>query len=149
MKYVLEFFFLLGILFQFSFAQTPQMRTKEFPQKELKKQNVKIATLAAEEMSKTLPKKIDQHTTITKIKNNGTMLVYTFEINIGAKSDATVQKEDHSRMQKVVTEGVCRSSKRFLFAGIDTTYVYISAKTKKILFKFEITKDKCTNLVSQ
>ncbi|WP_457750156.1 hypothetical protein [Sulfurimonas sp.] len=149
MKYILKLLGVLGILSQFVFAQTPQIRTQEFPQKELKKQNIQIATLAAQEMSKTLPQKVDKYTSIINIENDGTTLIYTFEINTGTKSDESVQKEDHSRMQKAITQGVCKSSKRFLLAGIDTTYVYISAKTKKILFKFKITKDKCANLVSQ
>ena len=148
-KPILKLFMLFAVISQIVFAQNNQIPTQELPQKEIEKQNTTIAALAAEEMSKTLPQKVDKYTTITKIQNDGTALVYTFEINTGAKSDEAVKKEDHSRMQKAVTKGVCKSSKRFLLAGIDIIYIYKSAKTKKILFKFEITKDKCTHLVSQ
>ena len=149
MKHIVELFIILGVLSQLASAQEPQIATDEFPQKELNRQNTKIAALAAKEMSKSLPQKVDQYTTITKIINDGTTLIYTFEINTGAKSDAAVKKEDHSRMQKAVTQGVCKSSNKFLLAGINTTYVYISAKTKDILFTFKITKDKCSNLLSK
>ncbi len=138
-----------GILFQFLAAQTPKLDTQEFPLKELKKQNTQIAALAAKEMSKTLPQKVDQYTTVTHIVNDGSTLVYTFVVNTGKKSDAVVQKEDHSRMQKAITQGVCNTSKKFLLAGIDTLYIYKSAKTNKVLFRFKITQDTCNNLVSR
>jgi vacuolar-type H+-ATPase subunit F/Vma7 len=149
MKYTVKIFMLFGIVVQVAFAQTQQIRTQEFPQEQLKKQNVQIAALAAAEMAKTLPQKVDKYTTITNIKNDGTTLVYTFEINTGAKSDAAVKKEDHSRMQKAITQGVCKSSNKFLLAGINTTYIYRSAKTKKMLFQFKITKDKCTQIANK
>jgi hypothetical protein len=130
-------------------AKEMQMQTQELPNEELKKQKVLIASLAAEELSKTLPQKIDNYTTLLSITNQDATLIYTFAINTGAKSDAAVIKEDHSRMKKVVTQGVCRSSARFLESGIDTSYVYVSAKTKKILFRFDITKEKCPNLTTE
>ena len=146
MKQLIILFILSGVCVQFIWAQNSQVRTQEFSQSELKKQNIKIAAMVVEEISKTLPQKIDKYTTITKMKNDGSTLVYTFEINTGAKSDTTIRKEDHSRMQRAVTEGVCLSSKRFLLAGINITYIYISSKTKKTLFRFEITQDKCRQL---
>jgi hypothetical protein len=149
MKYTVKIFILLGIMVQVAFAQTQQIRTQEFPQEQLKKQNVQIAALAAAEMAKTLPQKVDKYTTITNIKNDGTTLVYTFEINTGAKSDAVVKKEDHSRMQKAITQGVCQSSERFLKAGVNISYIYMSAKTNKLLFRFDITKDKCNYIASR
>ena len=129
-------------------AKEMQMQTQEFPQEELKKQKVLIASMAAKELSKTLPQEIDKYTTLLSIKNSDATLVYTFAINTGAKSDEAIIKEDHSRMQRVVTHGVCQSSARFLDAGINISYVYISAKSKKPLFRFDITKERCKNLAA-
>ena len=146
----MKLFFLLIALFSLSLeyllAQELQIQEREFPQKEFKKQNAEIASLVAKEISKTLPQTVDKYTTLTYIKNNGTTLLYTFEINSGAKSDDAIRKEDHSRMQKAITEGVCQSSSKFLSVGINTSYLYISSKTKKLLFRFDITQDKCTPL---
>jgi hypothetical protein len=140
------FFFtsaLLGILMQNLFAQNMPVKYQNVSQEKMQEQNVEIATLAAKEISKNLPQKIDKYTTLQSIKNNKATLVYTFFINDKKKSDATIRKEDHSRMEKAVTNGLCKSSKRFLQAGIDISYIYMSAKSKKLLFRFDITKDKC------
>jgi len=132
------------LLFTISvFAKETQIQIKELPQEQLHKQNILIASLAAKELSKTLPQKIDKYTTLLSIKNKDAALIYTFSINTGAKSDDAVIKEDHSRMQKVVTQGICQSSKRFLESGINISYLYQSAKTKSLLFRFDITKEKC------
>ncbi len=147
-QYFLQYTLLLCVASAL-YAKAMPMQTQEFPKKEMKKQNIQIASLAAQAMSKNLPKQIDKYTTLLSVKNDATTLVYTFAINSDAKSDAAIQKEDHKRMQKAVTEGVCQSSQRFLQAGIDTAYVYVSVKTKKPLFRFDITKDKCTNLITK
>jgi hypothetical protein len=138
---------LLSISFiQLSFAQETKMRTQEFPKKEMKKQKDEVAKLMAKGLNKNLPQTIDKYTTLTKVTNNKSTLVYTFEINTGVKKDETIIKEDHSRMKKAITKGVCQSSSKLLEAGINTTYIYLSAKTKKPLFRFEITQDKCIGL---
>jgi len=111
---------------------------------DMSKQNQEIAKLAAVEINKTLPHKIDQYTNLVDIVAKGATLVYTFEINTGGKSDDAVRLEDHSRMQRAVTGGVCRSSIRFLNANINISYIYSSAISKKELFRFDITKEKCT-----
>ncbi len=110
---------------------------------ELKVQNRKIVALVVEELSKDLPKTVDQYTQFVGIKSDDLTLIYIFEINTGVKSDETVQKEDHSRMKNAVTQGVCRSSQRFLDAQINISYLYKSAKTKKKLFQFDITQSDC------
>jgi len=110
---------------------------------ELQVQNRKIIGLVVEELSKDLPKKIDQYTEFVGITNDDLTLIYIFEINTGGKSDETVQKEDQSRMQQAVTQGVCRSSKRFLDAQINISYLYKSAKSKAKLFQFDITQADC------
>jgi len=130
-------------LSQLSFAEGQQVQTKEFPQKEMQKQNREIVRLSSEEISKTLPQTVDKYTTLTTVQGKDTTLIYTFEINTGAKSDETVKKEDRTRMQKAVTTGICQSAKRFLDAQINISYVYISANTKAELFRFDVTQADC------
>ena len=143
MKKTFTLLLLLGVFLHLSADVPKNVTTQEFPQSELKKQKMQIASMAAKELSKNLPQKIDKYTTLLSIKNEDATLVYTFEINSGAKSDEAIIKEDHSRMQKAVTRGVCNSSAKFLEAGINTRYIYRSAKSKKRLFVFNITQDEC------
>ena len=119
------------------------MQTQEMPTSELIKQNRQIVKLASEEISKTLPQKVDKYTVLQKVLGKDTTLTYVFEINTGVKSDETVKKEDHSRMKKAVTKGICQSSKRFLDAEINISYVYKSAVSKAVLFQFDVSKDDC------
>ncbi len=149
MKQHLLLYALLLFIASALYAKEMPIDAQEFPTKEMEKQNIEIASMAVKAMSKDLPKKIDKYTTLLSVKNDATTLVYTFAINSGAKSDEAIEKEDHTRMQKAVTEGACKSSQRFLKAGIDTAYLYISAKTKKPLFRFDITQDKCKNLIAK
>ena len=134
---------MLLVLATWSFAGEVQTQIREFPQKEMLKQNREIVKLSSEEISKTLPQAVDNYTTLTKVEGKDTTLIYIFEINTGAKSDDTVRKEDRTRMQKAVTTGVCRSSKRFLDAQINISYVYISANSKAELFRFDISQEDC------
>ena len=139
-------FLALGIILtlnQWSFAEGQQVQTKEFPQEEMKKQNREIVKLSSEEISKTLPQTIDKYTTLTTVEGKDTTIIYTFEINTGAKSDEAVKKEDRTRMQKAVTTGICQSAKRFLEAQINISYVYISANSKAELFRFDVTQADC------
>ncbi len=137
---------ILLILTTALFSSEIQTRTGEFPAKEMKKQNREIASLTAASLSKDLPHAVDKYTTLTKVMSEDTTLVWTFEINTGSKSDESVKKEDHSRMQKAVTQGVCQSASRFFEAGINTSYIYISAKTKSELFRFDITQKDCLGI---
>ncbi len=121
-------------------------KTGEFPAKEMKKQNIEIAKLTAASLSKDLPTVIDKYTTLSKVVSEHTTIIWTFEINTGAKSDKTVKNEDHTRMKKAVTKGICQSSNKFLTAGIDTSYIYLSAKTKAELFRFNISKKDCVGI---
>ena len=123
----------MSIFFQTAFAQNMQAQN----------QNIHIASLVAKEMSKTLPQKIDKYTTLNSIRNDASTLVYTFAINSGAKSDAAIQKEDHKRMQRAVTAGICKSYENFLKSNINISYLYMSEQTKKLLFRFDVTQDKC------
>ena len=106
-------------------------------------QNQEIVKLAAKELTSQLPQKIDDYTQLIKIEGKKQTLVYTYEINAGAKSDDAVINEDKSRMKKAVTKGICNSSERFLTSGIDISYIYTSAKTKKELFRFDVSKKDC------
>jgi len=120
----------------------PKMRIDNNVQ-DLKTQNREIVALVVKELSKDLPKKVDQFTEFVGIKSDGLTLIYTFEINTGSKSDAAIIKEDHSRMKEAVTQGVCRSSQRFLDAQINISYLYQSAKSKTKLFQFNISQADC------
>jgi hypothetical protein len=123
------------------------MQTGELPTNEMIKQNREIVKLASEEITKTLPQKVDKYTTLLRVEGQDTTLVYVFEINTGAKSDETVRNEDRTRMQEAVTSGICRSSKRFLDAEIDIAYLYKSAASKEKLFQFNVSKDDCPQSV--
>ena len=116
---------------------------QEYPSDKFKEQNSQIIKMVVSEISKSLPQKVDRYTTMTNIKDENLTLVYTFEINASPKSDKTIIKEDKPRMQKAITKGVCQTSKRFLDADISLAYEYKSATTKKELFTFLITKEKC------
>ncbi len=128
------------------FASEMKIKTGELPAKEMKKQNIEIASLTAASLSKDLPHTIDKYTTLTKVVSEKTTIIWTFEINTGAKSDKTVINEDHTHMKKAVTKGICQSSNKFLTAGINTTYIYVSTKTKVELFRFEISREDCIGI---
>jgi len=123
------------------------MQNRELSSQQMKSQNKTIVQMASIEISKSLPHKIDKYTQLLVVKGVGTTLEYIYEINIAPKSDESVKKEDHSRMKQAVTTGICQSSKKFLEAGINTSYVYRSAKTKAHLFQFDISQKDCiTNI---
>jgi hypothetical protein len=116
---------------------------QEYPIEKIREQNKQIIKMVVEEISKTLPQKVDQYTAMTKVRDENLTLIYTFEINTGAKSDEAVQKEDKDRMKKAVTKGVCQSSKRFIEAGVSLKYEYLSATSKKELFTFQMNEHIC------
>jgi uncharacterized protein YktA (UPF0223 family) len=108
----------------------------------VKLQNQNVVKMAAEGLSKELPKKVDAFTQLISIKAKEETLFYTFEIN-ATQSDDMIIKKDKTRMQKAVTEGICHSSKRFLQSDISISYIYTSAKSKKKLFQFDVNKTVC------
>lgn len=122
------------------------MITQELSLEKMQEQNRKITKLAALELSKSLPQTIDKRTQLTKIEAQDATLVYFYEIDATPKSDDAVKKEDHTRMKKNVTEGVCRNSKRFLEANIAIRYIYNSINSKTELFRFDINNESCNNL---
>ena len=123
------------------FAQGTQKQEMSTP--EMIKQNKQIVQMASAEIAKTLPQKVDNYTILKNVLGKDTTLTYVFEINTGSKSDESVIKDDTERMKRVVTTGVCKSSKRFLDAQIDVSYIYTSAISKKKLFQFDISKKDC------
>ncbi|MBU1927929.1 hypothetical protein KKG77_02905 [bacterium] len=136
----------LILLTQFSLGDDLAKRVEDLPQKEMISQNKLIVDLFVEEISKTLPKEIDKYTQLSKVTSEDVTLIYTFEINAETKSDEAIKKEDRTRMKKSVTQGICQSSKRFLDAQINISYLYLSAKTKAELFRFDVTQKECINL---
>jgi hypothetical protein len=134
----------LVVMTQLGFSTGVQQQ--ELPTEQLKKQNKELVKLAATEINKTLPQTIDTYTTLTKVEGKDTTILYTYEINTGSKSDETVQKEDKSRMKEAVTYGICKGSKRFLDAQINISYLYISAKSKVELFRFDVSQSDCMNV---
>ena len=132
---------IITTLSQYSLAEG--IKQQDLPVEEMQKQKQEIVKLSSEEISKTLPQTVDKYTVLTKVEGKDSTIVYTFEINTGAKSDEAVKKEDRTRMQKAVTTGICQSSKRFIEADISISYIYISAASKANLFQFDVSKADC------
>ena len=128
-------------LSQTSFAEG--IKQQDLPVAEMQKQKREIVKLSSEEISKTLPQTVDKYTVLTKVEGKDTTITYTFEINTGAKSDEAVKKEDRTRMKKAVTTGICQSSKRFIDAQINISYIYIGVNSKAELFRFDVTQADC------
>lgn len=85
---------------------------QEYPVEKLREQNKQIIQMVVEEISKTLPQKVDKYTDMTNIRDENLTLIYTFEINTGSKSDEVVKKEDKPRMEKAITKGfLCPQNK--------------------------------------
>jgi len=135
--------YILLILTVSLYSENTKIQNREFSISEMASQNKKIVQMVAKEISKTLPQTIDKYTKLVDIKTKDTTMLYYFEINTGAKSDKNVQEEDHKRMQNAVTRGLCQSSKRFLDAQINISYIYNSSKTKVELFRFDISQKDC------
>jgi hypothetical protein len=147
MKKILNSILLLTLAASSTFASNIQQQ--DLSAKQMAEQKNTIITLAAEEFSKNTPIVIDKYTTFTGVTPTSSSLIWNFNINTGAKSDEAVRKEDHLRMEKAVTLGVCKKSKRFFDADINISYIYNSAKTKEKLFQFDITYDKCIEAFKQ
>ena len=141
MKKTLLVLSIITTLSQSLFAEG--IKQEDLPVAEMQKQKREIVKLSSEEIAKTLPQTVDKYTVLTKVEGKDTTITYTFEINTGAKSDEAVKKEDRTRMQKAVTTGICQSASKFLQAQINISYIYISAKSKTELFRFDVTQADC------
>jgi len=137
----------LGTLFLlFGIATTTFAKDIDIKQREVDLnlfKNREVLNLAVDELSRTLPQKIDDYTTLVKIKADNTTLVYIYEIYTGAKSDEAIKREDHSRMREAVIIGSCKTSKRFLKSDISIRYIYTSATSKDKLFQFDVNYKDC------
>ena len=137
-------FLALSIIIALSKSSLAQgLDTRDLSVDEMKKQKEEIVQLSSKELSKNLPQTVDKYTTLTKVEGKESTVVYTFEINTGAKSDEAVKREDRTRMKKAVTTGICQSSRKFIDAEINISYIYVGAKSKNELFRFNITKADC------
>ncbi len=137
----LKTLFLLLCLSTSIFAKDIEIKQKEVDLNLFK--NREVLQLAVEQLSRTIPQKIDQYTTLVEIKAEDTTLVYIYEIYTGAKSDEAIKREDHSAMGEAVTLGSCKTSQRFLKSGISIRYIYQSATTKERLFEFDVSYEDC------
>jgi hypothetical protein len=108
----------------------------------VKLQNQNVVKMAAESLSKELPKKVDKFTSLIKIDPKGEKIIYTFEIN-STKSDDALIKQDKTKMKKRIISGICSSSKRFLDSDISIQYIYTSAKSKKEILSLDVNKTLC------
>ena len=135
------------LIFSTVFMLNSSLFAKESQAEKIAMQNREVVKMAAKEMSSKLPQKVDEYTKLISLKAEGESLIYTFEINTGAKSDQAVIEEDKGRMGKRVTRGICHSSKRFLDSGIQISYVYSSAASKKQLFRFDVTRQTCKDVL--
>ncbi len=131
---------------QYAFANKLPVKNQDVSPQQLQKQNIQVTQLAVDAESKNLPQVIDKYTKIISIKAVDATMIYTFEINTGSKSDNAVIKEDHTRMKKAITQGICKSSRRFMNAQITKIYIYTSAISKKELFRFNIKESDCIDI---
>jgi hypothetical protein len=70
---------LLILLVSFSlFASDMKMQSRDLSPKDMKSQNKEIVKLVAQEMTESLPQKIDKYTTLLNITADGSTLVYNF-----------------------------------------------------------------------
>ncbi len=141
--------FTTSLLFANNAVPSEPQQTGKIQQQEIdlnKFQNEEVLKMAVAELSKNVPQKIDQYTTLVDVTKKDLTLIYVYEINTGAKSDDAVRNEDHARMRQAVTKGTCQSSKRFLESGISLSYLYNSAKSKEILFQIDVSRKDCPQL---
>ena len=121
----------------------PKVMVGNMLPEKMKEQNREVVRKAAESLSEGLPKKVDGYTTLQSIEAKDTTLLYTFLLDVGPKKDEEIRSEGEKRMRRHVIGGICRSSKRFLDAGITIAYRYLRAGTGKELFRFDVDKKTC------
>jgi len=127
---------LTGLLFA---AATDKLSTAE----KIRLQNRNVVKMAAEGLSQKLPQRVDRYTQLVKITPEGERLIYTFEIDDPKLHDEEVVKKGEERMRTPVIRGICTSAKRFLQSGIEITYLYREAGSKKRLFRFDVKQSDC------
>ncbi len=125
------------------------LHAEESQADKIKRQNIEVVKMTAEEIAGKLPQKVDNYTQLIKIVAKDENLIYTFEINTGVKKDETVISEEQDRMKSSVTQGLCRSSKRFLESGVQISYIYTSAISKNRLFRFDVNRQLCIDTLGK
>ena len=143
MKKLVLLFAIITTLTQAVFGVDLPVKNQDVSAEQLKSQNKEITKLVATELSKSLPQVINKATKIISIEAIETNLIYTYEINTGAKSDDAIRAEDRTKWEKIYVKNVCKRSKRFLDAQVKLSYVYISAISKEKLFQFDIEQADC------
>jgi len=111
----------------------------------LKAQNLNVVQKAVAGIRETLPQKVDDYTQIVAIDNNGTKLIYTFEVQGGPQNDEAMRQKGE-KMAPRIKEGICMSSKRFLQADISVKYRYINSATKHQILAVDVDKKSCQPL---
>ena len=109
----------------------------------MRQQNLNVVKKAVEGIGKTLPQKVDAATTLERIESEGTRLIYTFVVDGGPKSDSALREEGKKRMAPIVKAGICQSSARFLQAGIDIRYRYLSKATGAEILRVDVNEKDC------
>ena len=115
----------------------------DFEIDKMKMQNLNIVKKAVEGINKTLPQRVDRLTQLIRLDSNGTKLIYTFEVDIKDKNISRVREDAKQNIAPRIKRGICKDSKRFLQAGIDIRYRYISRKSKKELLIVDVDEKSC------
>ena len=109
----------------------------------MRMQNLTMVKKAVKGIKETLPQKVDAYTQMVDVNSNGRELIYTFEINAGPKSDATLKDDGQKRMAPVISRGICKGAKRFLQSDIIITYRYLNKTTQNEILKITMDKKAC------
>jgi len=121
----------------------PQIQTGgDLSVDKMREQNLIVVKKAAEGIGETLPQKVDAFTKLIAIDANGTRLIYTFEVNTGAKSDETMRQEGVKMAPRILT-GMCGSAERFIDADISLTYRYLSSASNQEVLRVDADKKIC------
>ena len=109
----------------------------------MKAQNLTMVKKAVEGIRETLPQKVDAYTQMVGVDSKGKELIYTFEINAGPKSDATLKADTQKRMAPIIRKGICKNAKRFLQSDIIITYCYLNKATQNEILKVTMDEKAC------
>jgi len=109
----------------------------------IKMQNRQVVKKASEGLAETLPKRVDEYTTLVSVKGTDTRLIYRFEVDDPPKSDEEMKKRGIDMAPRIL-KGLCLSSRRFIDADIVMDYIYINKATGNEILEVVADKDICT-----
>jgi len=109
----------------------------------MRMQNLNIVKKAVEGINKTLPQRVDRLTQLTHLDSNGTRLIYTFEVDTKDRDINKLREDAKKNIAPRIKRGICKDSTRFLQAGIDIRYRYISQKSKRELLVVDVDEKSC------